>query len=65
MFNANSKLDVFTKWLKLKPYIEVSLSIVAVEEGTGRNEGKLGALVCEGIDNGNDVNEMIRRREYD
>jgi DNA ligase-1 len=37
-------------WLKLKPFIEVSLSIIAVEEGTGRNEGKLGALVCEGID---------------
>ena len=37
-------------WLKLKPFIEVSLSIVAVEEGTGRNKGKLGALVCEGID---------------
>jgi DNA ligase-1 len=39
-------------WLKLKPYIEVSLKVVAVEEGTGRNEGKLGALVCEGEDDG-------------
>jgi DNA ligase-1 len=39
-------------WLKLKPYIEVSLSVVAVEEGTGRNEGKLGALICEGEDDG-------------
>ncbi len=39
-------------WLKLKPYIEVSLTVVAVEEGTGRNEGKLGALVCEGEDDG-------------
>ena len=39
-------------WLKLKPYIEVSLKIVGVEEGTGRNEGKLGAIVCEGEDDG-------------
>ena len=39
-------------WLKLKPFIEVSLTVVAVEEGTGRNVGKLGALVCEGDDDG-------------
>ena len=41
-----------TSWLKMKPFIEVSLSVTAVEEGTGRNEGKLGALVCEGEDDG-------------
>ena len=39
-------------WLKLKPYIEVSLTVIAVEEGTGRNLGKLGALICEGVDDG-------------
>jgi len=39
-------------WLKLKPFIEVSLAVVAVEEGTGKNIGKLGALVCEGVDDG-------------
>ncbi len=39
-------------WLKQKPYIEVSLAVTAVEEGTGRNKGKLGALVCEGEDDG-------------
>jgi DNA ligase 1 len=39
-------------WLKLKPYIEVSLTVVAIEEGTGRNVGKLGALICEGEDDG-------------
>ena len=39
-------------WLKQKPVLTVDLSIVAVEEGTGKNEGKLGALVCEGIDQG-------------
>lgn len=41
-----------TNWLKLKPYIEVSLKVVAIEEGTGRNQGKLGAFICEGIDDG-------------
>jgi DNA ligase 1 len=39
-------------WLKLKPFIEVSLTVIAVEEGTGRNLGKLGALICEGEDDG-------------
>ena len=42
-------------WLKLKPFIEVSLEVKDVEEGTGRNEGKLGALVCEGIDDGRNI----------
>lgn len=39
-------------WLKLKPFIEVSLEIVDVEEGTGRNAGRLGAFICEGEDDG-------------
>ena len=38
--------------LKAKPFIEVSLEIVNTEEGTGRNVGKLGALICEGKDDG-------------
>ena len=42
-------------WLKLKPFIEVSLTVTAVEEGTGRNVGKLGALVCEGVDDGKSI----------
>lgn len=40
-----------TNWLKMKPFIEVSLEVKAYEEGTGRNQGRLGALVCEGEDN--------------
>lgn len=40
-----------TAWLKQKPFIEVTLTVVAIEEGTGRNQGRLGALVCEGTDN--------------
>lgn len=39
-------------WLKLKPFIEVSLEVKEVEIGTGRNEGRLGAFVCEGVDDG-------------
>lgn len=39
-------------WLKLKPFIEVSLTVVNTEEGTGKNVGRMGALVCEGIDDG-------------
>ena len=39
-------------WLKLKPFIEVSLEVQGVEEGTGRNEGRLGALICAGNDGG-------------
>jgi len=39
-------------WLKAKPFIEVTLEVVDVEEGTGRNAGRLGALVCRGEDDG-------------
>ena len=42
-------------WLKLKPFIEVSLEVVDVEEGTGRNTGRLGALVCSGQDDGRGI----------
>ena len=37
-------------WLKAKPFIEVTLEVTDIEEGTGRNEGRLGAFVCEGVD---------------
>ena len=37
-------------WLKVKPFIEVSLKVIDTEEGTGRNAGKLGALIVEGTD---------------
>jgi len=41
-------------WLKIKPFIEVTLTVVALEEGTGKNAGMLGALVVEGNDDGKD-----------
>ena len=42
-------------WMKWKPTISVDLKIVGFEEGTGRNQGRLGAIICEGSDNGRDI----------
>jgi DNA ligase-1 len=42
-------------WMKWKPTITVDLNIVGFEEGTGRNSGRLGAIVCEGEDNGRKI----------
>jgi DNA ligase-1 len=44
-----------TSWLKWKPVITVDLKVIGVEEGTGKNVGRLGALVCEGIDDGRTI----------
>ncbi len=48
--NADYECKRSIAWLKLKPFIEVSLEVVNVEEGTGRNVGRLGAFVCSGVD---------------
>jgi len=42
-------------WMKWKPTITVDLNIVGFEEGTGRNEGRLGAIICEGEDDGRHI----------
>ena len=44
-----------SSWMKWKPTITVDLSIIGFEEGTGRNAGRLGAIICEGIDNGKTI----------
>lgn len=44
-----------TSWLKLKPFIEVSLTIKSFEEGTGKNVGRLGAILCEGVEDGKTI----------
>ena len=44
-----------TFWMKWKPVITVDLPVIGLEEGTGRNKGRLGALVCSGIDHGKDI----------
>jgi DNA ligase-1 len=42
-------------WMKWKPTITVDLNIVGFEEGTGRNASRLGAIVCEGVDNDRNI----------
>lgn len=44
-----------TAWLKWKPTITVDLEVIAIEEGTGKNVGRLGALVCHGTDQGREI----------
>ena len=44
-----------TDWMKWKPTITVDLEVIGIEEGTGRNLGRLGALVCEGMDDGKHI----------
>jgi DNA ligase-1 len=48
-----------TFWMKWKPTITVDLNIVGFEEGTGRNLGRLGAIICEGDDNGRRINVNV------
>jgi DNA ligase-1 len=50
--NAVYEAKRSASWLKMKPFIEVSLTVLETEEGTGKNVGKMGALVCEGIEDG-------------
>ncbi len=49
--NAPYECKRTTFWLKWKPVITLDLNIIGFEEGTGRNQGRLGAIVCEGVDN--------------
>jgi DNA ligase-1 len=44
-----------TSWMKYKPTITVDLEVIGLEEGTGRNKGRLGALVCNGVDDGKEI----------
>jgi DNA ligase-1 len=53
--NAIYECKRSVSWLKQKPFIEVSLEVTDVEEGTGKNEGRLGALVCSGVDDGKTI----------
>jgi len=50
--NAPYECKRNTFWMKWKPTLTVDLTVVGLEEGTGRNSGRLGALVCEGMDDG-------------
>lgn len=44
-----------TDWMKWKPTITVDLQVIGLEEGTGRNKDRLGALVCNGVDDGKEI----------
>jgi len=57
--NAPYECKRSTAWLKLKPFIEVSLEVIDVEEGTGRNLGRLGALVCSGVDDNKHISVNV------
>ena len=39
-----------TDWMKFKPVYDYDLTVIGIEEGTGKNQGRMGALVCEGVD---------------
>lgn len=42
-------------WLKMKPWIEVTLTVIELEEGDKKLTGSLGALVCEGYEDGKHI----------
>jgi len=44
-----------TSWMKYKPVYDYDLTVIGVEEGTGKNIGRMGALVCEGVDDGKHI----------
>jgi DNA ligase-1 len=53
--NAPYECKRNTSWMKWKPTHTYDLKVVALEEGTGRNKGRLGALVCDGVDDGKHI----------
>lgn len=48
-----------TAWLKLKPFIENTLEIIRVDEGTGRFTGTMGAILCSGFDDGKEITVSV------
>lgn len=46
-------------WLKIKPFIEVSLTITGYEEGEGKYVGMLGAWIMEGVDDGKQIKVKV------
>lgn len=48
-----------TSWLKMKPFIEVSLVINDVIEGTGKYKNSMGAIECSGEDSGYLINVSV------
>lgn len=48
-----------TDWMKWKPVCDYDLTVVGIEEGTGKHEGRMGALVCCGIDDGKEISVNV------
>ena len=48
-----------TSWMKWKPTLTVDLEVVDVQEGTGKNKGRLGALICAGYDQGVNISVNV------
>jgi DNA ligase-1 len=44
-----------TDWMKYKPVYDYDLVVIGIEEGTGKNIGRMGALVCEGMEEGKHI----------
>lgn len=53
--NAPYQTKRTKSWLKMKPYIEVTLEVIDIEEGTGKYVESTGALVCRGTDTGREI----------
>ena len=46
-------------WLKLKPVMTLDLQIVDIQEGTDKYVGKLGALICRGIEDDKEISVNV------
>ena len=46
-------------WLKVKPFIEVSLNVIDIVQGTGKNKDRMGNIICEGTDYGKKVSVSV------
>lgn len=57
--NASYKTKRSDAWLKIKPFLTIDLEIVDVVEGEGKFVGTLGALVCEGEDQGKRIRTNV------
>lgn len=56
---ASYKTKRSDAWLKIKPFLTIDLEIVDVVEGEGKFVGTLGALVCEGEDQGKRIRTNV------